>query len=220
MIAMKLKILRKWREKRADSRERLYQSLNEVREFRYTPHSYSSYEDSYDNLFKIVLFGDIDEGREELSHKYFTDSFKSDTRMTIGVDFEVKNLKVNQNKVKLQIWDLNGEERFRTMFPSYVRGSTGGLFIYNVNHMESLGSIDDWFSLIKGAFKETYKFPILVVGLISESKENRTVPTEYAINVAKAKGVDGYIECNVTTGENIEEAFKTLTRLILQKYAI
>lgn len=196
-----------------DSGEQLYYILNKVRNLKYIPH----YEDSYDALFKIVLFGDIVEGREELRHKFLPSLFKSNTKMTIGVDFEVINLKVDQNLVKLQIWDLDGKERFRSLYPTYVRGSTGGLFIYNVSHLESLDSIDDWLSLIKRKSKETYQFPILVVGLISEPKDIRTVSAEYAIKVVKARGLDGYIECNVKTGENFENSFKILTRLILQK---
>jgi len=195
------------------SREEIKETQKKIKDIIYTSH----YGGVYDATFKIILFGNIVEGRTELSQKYLTNIFASDSKMSIGVDFEVKSLNVDQNKVKLQIWDFGGEQRFRFLLPTYIRGSRGGLFIYNVNDIVSLASIDDWLSIIRRELKETDQFPILVVGLISEIKDDRTIPAEYAIELAKTRGVDGFIECCVNTGENIEKAFEALTRLMLQK---
>ena len=195
------------------SRETIKQSLRQIRARRYT----SQYAGLYDATFKIVLFGDIVEGRAELSQKFLTNIFASDSKITIGVDFEVKSLNVDQSRVKLQIWDLEERGRFRFLLPTYVRGSKGGLFIYNVNDILSLASIDNWLSIIRKELKETDQFPILIVGLISEIKDDHTIPAEYAIEVAKKRGANGFIECNVKTGENIEKAFEALTRLMLHK---
>ena len=66
----------------------------------------------YDATYKIVIFGDAGCGKTTLTQRYLTNLFKSDTTMTIGVDFEVKSLEIDEKKVKLQIWDFGGEERF------------------------------------------------------------------------------------------------------------
>ena len=67
----------------------------------------------YDATFKVVIFGDAGCGKTTLTQRFLTNLFKSDTKMTIGVDFEVKSLEINGKKVKLQIRDFGGEERFR-----------------------------------------------------------------------------------------------------------
>ncbi|MCK4481392.1 MAG: GTP-binding protein, partial [Candidatus Lokiarchaeota archaeon] len=66
----------------------------------------------YDATYKIVIFGDAGCGKTTLTQRFLTNLFKSDSKMTIGVDFEVKSLEINGKKIKLQIWDFGGEERF------------------------------------------------------------------------------------------------------------
>jgi len=97
----------------------------------------------YDATFKIIIFGDAGTGKTTLTQRFLTELFKSDQTMTIGVDFEVKSLTVDERKVKLQIWDFGGEERFRFLLPTYVRGARGGLFLYDITNFSSIAHIDD-----------------------------------------------------------------------------
>ena len=60
----------------------------------------------YDATFKIVIFGDAGCGKTTLTQRFLTNLFVSDSKMTIGVDFEVKSVEVESKKVKLQIWDF------------------------------------------------------------------------------------------------------------------
>jgi len=137
--------------------------------------------------------------------------------MTIGVDFEVKSLEINGKKVKLQIWDFGGEERFRFLLPTYVRGANGALFFYNVANYNSLAHIDDWLMIVKKEIRQEENFPIVVVGIVPESVEDRQISGEEGIKIAKSRGVDGFVECSPRTGENVEETFEALTRLMMQR---
>jgi len=168
----------------------------------------------YDATYKIVIFGDAGCGKTTLTQRYLTNLFKSDSTMTIGVDFEVKSLDIDEKKVKLQIWDFGGEERFRFLLPTYVKGASGGLFMYDVTNYSSLAHIDDWLTIIK---KEADGlFPIVVAGGKGDLAEDREVSAEEGINISKSRDVDAFIECSSKTGENVEETFETLTRLMLQ----
>ena len=168
----------------------------------------------YDSTFKLILFGDAGCGKTTLTQRFLTDLFKSDSKMTIGVDFEVKTLEVNEKKVKLQIWDFGGEERFRFLLPTYVRGANAGLFMYDITNYSSLAHIDDWLMVIK---KEVnYTLPILVVGGKADLSEEREVSHEDGINIAKSRDMEGFIECSAKSGENVEHTFEAITRLMLQ----
>jgi len=172
----------------------------------------------YDATYKVVIFGDAGCGKTTLTQRFLTNLFKSDTKMTIGVDFEVKSLEVDGKKIKLQIWDFGGEERFRFLLPTYVRGANGALFMYDVTNYSSLAHIDDWLLVVRKEIKtEQDLFPIIVVGGKADLLDEREVTGTEGINIAKSRGVDGFIECSSKSGENVEETFDALTRLMMQR---
>ena len=170
---------------------------------------------TYDATFKIIIFGDAGCGKETLTQRFLTNLFVPDVTMTIGVDFEVKSLTVDGQKVKLQVWDFGGEERFRFLLPTYVRGARGGIFLYDITNYSSLAHIDDWLSVIRKEIRAEDIFPILVVGNKAHLVNDREVPGAEGIRIAKSRGVNGFIEVSAKTGENVEKAFEALTRLML-----
>ena len=169
----------------------------------------------YDATFKIIIFGDAGCGKTTLTQRFLTNLFVSDQTMTIGVDFEVKSLTVNEQKVKLQIWDFGGEERFRFLLPTYVRGARGGLFLYDITNFSSIAHIDDWLSVIRKEIRAEDIFPIIVVGGKADLVESREVSSAEGIKIAKSRNVNGFIETSSKTGENVEKAFEALTSLML-----
>ncbi len=171
----------------------------------------------YDATFKIIIFGDAGCGKTTLTQRFLTNLFVSDQTMTIGVDFEVKSLSVDEQKVKLQIWDFGGEERFRFLLPTYVRGARGGLFLYDITNYSSIAHIDDWLSVIRKEIRAEDLFPIIVVGGKVDLVENREVSSADGIKIARSRNVNGFIETSSKTGENVETTFEALTRLMLEK---
>lgn len=138
--------------------------------------------------------------------------------MTIGVDFKVKSLVVDNQKVNLHIWDLGGEERFRYTLSTYVRGTRGGLFMFDTTYHASIAHIDDWLTIIKKEIKEVDEFPIICVGLTSKDNNDREFSHEEGIKIARSRGLDEYIECDVETGENVEKMFQALAQLMLTNF--
>ena len=167
---------------------------------------------SYDATFKIVLLGDS-ASKTALIQRFLTNLFVTDQTMTIGIDFEVKSLIVDGKKVKLQIWDFDGGERFRFLLPNYVRGADGALFIYDIANYTSINNIDDWLSVIRKEVRA--EIPISLVGITSDEKNKRQVSVEDGKEIAKSRNLNGFIECNLKTGKNVEKAFEALIRLIL-----
>jgi len=145
----------------------------------------------HDYIFKIGLFGAPRESKTQLSQQFLHNLFVSDARITIGVEFEVKSVGVEGNRIKLEIWDFEEEDRFKLLLPTIVRGANGAIF--------------DWFQLIMTEVREEDYFPIIVAGLVSGLEEDRQISTKEGIKIAKSRGLDGNIECNVKTGENIRK---------------
>jgi len=145
--------------------------------------------------------------------RYLTDQFNIDIGKTMGVDIRIKKLEINEITVTLQIWDFVGENRFRIMFPIYARGSSGGIFMYDITKKTSLMNIDEWVSIFKNNNPQS---PIIMVGGKLDLQEKRTVSIEEAISISKSYDFYDYIECSAKTGENIENIFNKLLKKIME----
>jgi small GTP-binding protein len=170
----------------------------------------------YDANFKIILFGDDTEGKKTLTNDYMIQLFSSRQAEALGVDFEVKSLSINDFKVKLQIWDISGERRFKDLLTRYISHARGGLFVYDVTEKTSLINIDFWLSLVKKELKSEEKFPIIAVGLTPDSIVKRQTTTEEGKILADLHGLDGFVECSITSRSDIENMFEMLSKIMIE----
>ena len=171
-----------------------------------------------DAVFKVCIFGDGGVGKTSLVNRYLTGVFTEGTSMTLGLDFHVKSLKINDLEVGLQIWDFAGEEEFRHLLARYVLGSNGGIFMYDMTRYSSLQHLDDWLQVFKEGMKgEEEQIPFIMVGGKLDLKETRTISVQEASDLADSKSFKGYIECSAKTGENIQKIFEDIARLMLEK---
>ena len=171
-----------------------------------------------DALFKIVFFGDGGVGKTTLINRYLTGVFKGDSGITIGVDFHVKKLEIDGKRVGLQIWDFAGEERFRFLMPSYVIGASGGIFMFDITRYSSLKNFNGWIEIFKRGYSGTdNRIPVLMVGSKIDLEYKRAVSRNEAYDIARKYNLYGYIECSAKNGQNVEDVFSEIGRLMLKK---
>ncbi|MFX1574514.1 MAG: Rab family GTPase [Promethearchaeota archaeon] len=171
-----------------------------------------------DALFKVVFFGDGGVGKTTLINRYLTGVFKSDSEMTIGVDFHVKKLEIDGKRVGLQIWDFAGEDRFRFLMPSYVIGASGGIFMFDITRYSSLKNFKDWIDIFKRGYSGIgNQIPVLMVGSKIDLEYKRAVPRNEAYEIARKHNIYGYIECSAKNGQNVGDVFSEIGRLMLKK---
>ncbi|KAH8682078.1 GTP-binding protein ypt4 [Xylariales sp. PMI_506] len=95
----------------------------------------------YDYLAKIILLGPSGAGKSCLLHRFVKSEWRVLSSQTIGVEFASKIIKVGtgarRKRIKLQLWDTAGTERFRSVSRSYYRGAAGALLVYDVTSHNS-----------------------------------------------------------------------------------
>jgi GTPase SAR1 family protein len=60
--------------------------------------------DDYKFLFKVILIGEAGVGKTCLVRQFCQGNFPIGQAATIGVDFMIKNLEIDNELIKLQIW--------------------------------------------------------------------------------------------------------------------
>jgi Ras-related protein Rab-7A len=168
--------------------------------------------------FKICVFGDGGVGKTTLVNRYVSGRYKEDYKMTIGVDFYIKNLEMGSNRIQLQIWDFGGEHQFKNLLPNYVIGASGGIFIYDISRFSSLTNLEEWLKVLKkNPEAENIYLPTLLVGskLDLESEGKRVVEKEYGSEHGKKFNLFDHVECSSKTGNNVEKVFEILTKKMI-----
>ncbi len=64
--------------------------------------------EKFDYQFKIIIIGDTGVGKSCLLNRYLENKFNASTKHTVGVEFGMRYIDVNQKRIKLQIWDTAG----------------------------------------------------------------------------------------------------------------
>jgi len=99
----------------------------------------------YDYLAKIILLGPSGCGKSCLLHRFVKGEWRVLSSQTIGVEFASKIVKVGapgrRKRVKLQLWDTAGTERFRSVSRSYYRGAAGAVLVYDVANQASFAQL-------------------------------------------------------------------------------
>jgi len=170
---------------------------------------------SYDFTFKILLLGDASVGKTSFTKRFCYNLFNPSERLTIGVDFHVKTIDLHGKKIKLQIWDVGGEERFRFLLPTYCLGANAAFLLYDVTRSQTLDNITEWTNIVR---QKSGPIPIMLVGSkIDLGDAQREILREYGIQVAEKNNMDSFGEISSKSGQNVDKTFEVLTELALEK---
>jgi len=151
-------------------------------------------------------------GKTALVENFESDKFKEDTKITIGVYFFYKDITIeNEHQVRLQIWDFYTEMKFRFLLPTFVKGADGIMFVFSIVDKNSLSNFDEWLSIIR---KFDPSIPILLIGSKIDLEHQRSVKKEEAIELCRSRGCDSYIEVSAKERINVEDAFKSIAKIM------
>eukprot|EP01103_Thecamoeba_quadrilineata_P018581 TRINITY_DN7122_c0_g1_i1.p1 TRINITY_DN7122_c0_g1~~TRINITY_DN7122_c0_g1_i1.p1 ORF type:complete len:205 (+),score=25.84 TRINITY_DN7122_c0_g1_i1:18-632(+) len=165
----------------------------------------------YKYLFKYIIVGDTAVGKSCLLLQFTDNRFQAVYDLTIGVEFGSKTVTIEQNQVKLQIWDTAGQEKFRSITRSYYRGASGCLLVYDITRRETFEHLGTWLDDCRKFSNQN--IVIMLIGNKVDEESKRAVSKEEGEEFAKRYNLT-FIETSAKTNQNVEQAFQDSARQI------
>ena len=165
---------------------------------------------------KFIVVGDSSVGKSSIILRYTDDIFDASYTTTIGVDFRTKNIPLlDDESMKLQIWDTAGAERFRgPITRAFYRASAAALIVYDVNNRGSFRSIEGYLKDVRSYCPDDVV--VTLVGAKTDLEDQRQVTTEEGRTFAEQHDLL-FIECSSKTGIQVNEVFSGTAHRVYDK---
>ncbi|KRZ52102.1 Ras and EF-hand domain-containing protein [Trichinella nativa] len=167
-----------------------------------------------DRVFKVVVAGDSGVGKTCFLDRLCNNRFNPGIRSTIGIDFHMKILKVEDQLIALQLWDTAGQERFRSITKQYFRKADAVILMFDLVSVSSFTSVREWITGIRAAVEEDCV--VCIIGnktdLVQEGKQ--------AVKIYKedfSPEIDGeslYFETSAKSGDSVHAAMYQLALVL------
>lgn len=164
-----------------------------------------------DRLFKIVFVGNSAVGKTSFLRRFCEDRFSPGMTATVGIDYRVKTVRVDDTQVALQLWDTAGQERYRCITQQFFRKADGVIVMYDLTAKQSFLSVRHWLSSVEEAVGDC--IPVLLLGNKIDNEKEREVPRGLGEQLAKENNLIFY-ECSAYSGHNTKESLLHLARIL------
>lgn len=166
------------------------------------------------NIFKLLVIGESGVGKTCLIMRFADNTFSEQYLSTIGVDFKVKEITVDDQKVKLQIWDSAGQDRFKNITSSYYKNSNGIIVVYDITRRETYEKAAQWIEDVRAKTAETGGMQLMLVGNKSDLEEERAIPAEEGREFAH-KNQMIFMEASAKSADGVEDSFNQIAHQLL-----
>lgn len=173
-----------------------------------------------EHLFKVLVVGEASTGKTSFIKRYVHQFFSRAYKATIGVDFALKTLQYDANTlVRLQLWDIAGQERFGSMTRVYYKDAVGAFLVFDVNRPKTFESVMRWKSDLdtKVSLSDGSNIPCLLLANKCDLVQRTEKDEEMLREFAKQNGFIGCLYTSPKDNINIEQAAKVLIREIMRR---
>ncbi|XP_040206806.1 ras-related protein Rab-32 isoform X1 [Rana temporaria] len=173
-------------------------------------------------LFKVLVIGELGVGKTSIIKRYVHQLFSQHYRATIGVDFALKVINWDgKTLVRLQLWDIAGQERFGNMTRVYYKEAVGAFVVFDVTRVSTFEAITKWKSDLDSKVYLPSGGPIpavLLANKCDQRKENSMPSSSQLDNFCKENGFVSWYETSAKDNVNIDDAARCLVENILQNF--
>uniref|UniRef100_W8BYW0 Ras-related protein Rab-32 n=2 Tax=Ceratitis capitata TaxID=7213 RepID=W8BYW0_CERCA len=172
-----------------------------------------------EHLYKILVIGELGTGKTSFIKRYVHQFFSQNYRATIGVDFALKVLHWDPNTtVRLQLWDIAGQERFGNMTRVYYKEAVGAFIVFDVTRSGTFDCVSKWKEDLDSKVQLPDGSPIpciLLANKCDQEKQGIVTSPEKMDEYVRENGFVGWYETSAKENINIDEAARALVNKIL-----
>ena len=166
--------------------------------------------------FKIIIIGDSGVGKSSLLKRAVQNTFDNNYQATIGFEFLLMHFKVNDLKIKLQIWDTCGEEMYRSLVQGFYRNTSLAIIVYDISRKKSFEALEIWLKDLRQHTEEG--IPVFIVG--NKMDLQKDISTEEAKMFSVSNRTKFFTECSAKTGENVKDIFFKAAQYLYDTYKV
>ncbi|CAI8024000.1 Ras-related protein Rab-32 [Geodia barretti] len=173
-----------------------------------------------EHLYKILVIGDLGTGKTSIIKRYVHQFFSPHYRATIGVDFALKVLNWdNSTTIRLQLWDIAGQERFGNMTRVYYKEAVGAFVVFDVTRLSTFEAVQMWKADLdnKVLLPNGKAIPaVLLANKCDLASEGFLGNINQLDDYCREKGFHAWFETSAKENIGIEEAARSLVAKILE----
>jgi small GTP-binding protein len=164
-------------------------------------------------LIKIIIIGDPGVGKTSLVKQFISEKFSKDYRITIGTNIFTKKLILTTGEtIKMQLWDIAGQERWVKMRHLYYSGAHGVMMVADLTRRKTFEQLAKFWR--QDLIDHCENAPIILIAnkndLIHQIKKKEIEIIRYNI------GASCFFNTSAKDGTNVNKSFEILANEIVK----
>jgi len=156
---------------------------------------------------KLVVLGHFGVGKTSLIRRFVSDMFSDNYQVTIGVHITKKVVEITAgNTISLILWDLEGTDDISTIRSSYLLGTHGAVFVFDVTRPSTFQNLHEDLDAIADKLPSV---PMIIVG----NKTDLVDLTDLKI-VLEENNIEYDFLSSAKTGSSVEDLFHKMATLL------
>jgi small GTP-binding protein len=171
--------------------------------------------DNINHRMKIIIIGEAGVGKTCILKQFVDNEFNECEKATASLSCATKNLTIDDEKIKLEVWDTVGQESYRAMAEIFFKNSNAAILTYDITKLESFQQLTTyWFTKIK-EYKDN-ELILVVAANKSDLYLKEQVPEQDGRDSAEKIGAIFKLT-SAKNGEGIKDLFETIAKIYLEK---